>query len=136
MHSERGRMFVPKIAIKLFDRCKGWSRPASRPAKGANRDTPMMRMILAIAIVLLISGSAHAQQPIQPGMPQQDAPPTHATPAQPAQPSPPLRSPQNTQAPKTQTPAPPQQGETRNRITTRTELVIVPRSEEHTSELQ
>jgi len=97
-----------------------------RPAKGANRDTPMMRMILALAIVLLLSGFAHAQQPIQPGTAQQDAPPTHATPGQPAQPSPPLRLPQNTQAPAGQTQAPPQQGETRNRITTRTELVIVP----------
>jgi VWFA-related protein len=119
-------MFVHKIAIRLFDRSKGWPRPAMRPAKGANRDTPMMRMSLAVAIVLLLSSSVHAQQPVQPGTPQQDAPPTHATPAQPAQPSPPLRLPQNTQAPAGQTPAPPQQGETRNRITTRTELVIVP----------
>src|SRR5580704_4383740 len=97
-----------------------------RLAKGANRDTPMMRMSLALAIVLLLSGSVLAQQPIQPGTAQQDAPPTHATPAQPAQPSPPVRLPQNPQAPKTQTPAPPQQGETRRGLVSRTELVIVP----------
>ena len=86
----------------------------------------MMRMILPLAIVLLVSGSAHAQQPIQPGANQQDASPTHATPAQPAQPAPPAPVPRNSQAQKPQSPPPPQQGETRNRITTRTELVIVP----------
>src|ERR1700689_478404 len=107
MHSGRGRMFVHKTAITLFDRCRGWPGPAMRLAEGANRDTPMMRMILALAIVLLLSGSVHAQQPVQPGTPQQDAPPTHATPAQPAQPSPPLRLPQNTQVPAGQTQGPP-----------------------------
>src|ERR1700732_357460 len=131
MHSRRGRMFVHQIAIKLFGRCRGWPRPAMRLAKGANRDTPMMRMILAVAIVLLLSSSVHAQQPVQPGTPQQDAPATHATPAQPAQPNPPLRLPQNTQTPAAQTQAPPQQGETRNRITTRTELDIVTVSAQH-----
>src|ERR1700683_1131606 len=119
-------MFVLKIAIRLFDRSKGWPRSAMRPAKGANRDTPMMRMSLAVAIVLLLSGSVHAQQPVQPGTPQQDAPPTHATPAQPAQPSPPLRLPQNPPVPAGQSQAPPQQGETRRGLVSRTELVIVP----------
>src|ERR1700679_898729 len=66
--------------------------------KGAKRDTPMTRIILSIAIVLLLCVGAHAQQPIQPGTPQQDAQP----------------------------PAPGQPGDTRNRISVRTELVIVP----------
>src|ERR1700722_19514101 len=117
MHSGRGRMFVHQIALTFIGRCRGRRGPAMRLAKGANQDTPMMRMIVAVAIVLLLGGSVYAQQPVQPGTPQQDAPPTHATPAQPAQPGPPLRLPQNTQAPAGQTPAP-QQGETRNRITT------------------
>ena len=87
----------------------------------------MMRTILTAAIVLLLSASVYAQQPVQPGTIQQDSqPPTHATPAQPAQPAPPARVPQNPQAQKPQQSAAQQQGETRNRITTRTELVIVP----------
>jgi VWFA-related protein len=69
----------------------------------------------------------YAQQPAQPGTIQQDSQqPTHATPAQPAPPAPPTPVPQNPAAQKPQQPAAPQQGETRNRITTRTELVIVP----------
>src|SRR5580704_1605688 len=87
----------------------------------------MMRTILTAAIVLLLSASVYAQQPVQPGTIQQDSQtPTHATPAQPAQPAPPTQAPQNSQAPAAQGQAPAQQGETRNRITARTELVIVP----------
>jgi len=98
-----------------------------RLIKGANRDTPMMRTTLTVAIVLLLSASVYAQQPVQPGAIQQDSQqPTHATPAQPAQPAPPTQAPQNPQTQKPQQSTTPQQGETRNRITTRTELVIVP----------
>jgi VWFA-related protein len=100
-----------------------------RLIEDANRDTPMMRTILTAAIVLLLSASVYAQQPIQPGTTQDSQPPTHATPAQPAQPAqpaPPTQIPQNPQAQRPQQSAAPQQGETRNRITTRTELVIVP----------
>jgi VWFA-related protein len=87
----------------------------------------MMRTILTAAIVLLLSPSVYAQQPAQPGTIQQDSQqPTHATPAQPAQPASPTQVPQNPQAQKPQQSAAQQQGETRNRITTRTELVIVP----------
>src|SRR5580704_4167076 len=87
----------------------------------------MMRTILTAAIVLLLSASVYAQQPVQPGTIQQDSQtPTHATPAQPAQPAPPTQIPQNPPAQKPQQSAAQQQGETRNRITTRTELVIVP----------
>jgi len=83
------------------------------------RVTPMTRIILSIAIVLLLCVSAHAQQPIQPGTPA--AP---ATPVQPGQTAPPpAKLPQNSQAkPSTST----QQADTRHSITTRTELVIVP----------
>jgi len=87
----------------------------------------MMRTTLTLAIVLLLSASVYAQQPVQPGAIQQDSQqPTHATPAQPAQPAPPTQAPQNPQTQKPQQSTTPQQGETRNRITTRTELVIVP----------
>lgn len=87
----------------------------------------MMRTTLTVAIVLLLSASVYAQQPVQPGAIQQDSQqPTHATPAQPAQPAPPTQAPQNPQTQKPQQSTTPQQGETRNRITTRTELVIVP----------
>jgi VWFA-related protein len=87
----------------------------------------MMRTTLTVAIVLLLGPSVYAQQPAQPGTIQQDSQqPTHATPAQPAQPAPPTQVPQNPQAQKPQQSAAPPQGETRNRIKTRTELVIVP----------
>ncbi|MGB8540346.1 MAG: VWA domain-containing protein [Candidatus Acidiferrales bacterium] len=88
----------------------------------------MMRTIQTVAIVLLVGASVHGQQqPIQPGTPQQGTQtPTHATPGQTAQPVPPAQNPQTSQAQRSQQPAAPQQGETRNRITTRTELVIVP----------
>jgi VWFA-related protein len=86
-----------------------------------------MQTTLTVAIVLLLSASVYAQQPVQPGTIQQDSQqPTHATPAQPAQPAPPTQAPQNPQTQKPQQSTTPQQGETRNRITTRTELVIVP----------
>jgi VWFA-related protein len=86
-----------------------------------------MQTTLTVAIVLLLSASVYAQQPVQPGTIHQDSQqPTHATPAQPAQPAPPTQAPQNPQTQKPQQSTTPQQGETRNRITTRTELVIVP----------
>jgi VWFA-related protein len=90
------------------------------PPKGAKRDTPMTRIILSIAIVLLLCVSAHAQQPIQPGTPQ-SAP---ATPVQPGQTAPQNKPPQN--PPAKPSAAPTQQGDTRHAITVRTELVIVP----------
>jgi VWFA-related protein len=87
----------------------------------------MTRIVLPLAIVLLLCVPAYAQQPIQPGTPQQDSQaPTHATPAQPGQPAQPPRTPQAAQSTAPQGQAPAQQGETRNRITARTELVIVP----------
>jgi VWFA-related protein len=88
----------------------------------------MMRTIQTVAIVLLVGASVHGQQqPIQPGTPQQGTqPPTHATPGQTAQPVQPAQIPQNSAAQRPPQSAVPQQGETRNRITTRTELVIVP----------
>jgi VWFA-related protein len=85
----------------------------------------MTRTILSIAIVLLLCVSAHAQQAIQPGTPQQAGQsPAPATPVQPGQTAPPSKPPQNPQV-KPSTP-PAQQGDTRHAITVRTELVIVP----------
>ena len=84
----------------------------------------MTRIILSIAIVLLLCVGAHAQQPIQPGTPQQDAqPPAPVQPGQVAKPTPP---PQNPAAKPSPSGAPAQQENTRNRISVRTELVIVP----------
>src|ERR1700691_6593879 len=84
----------------------------------------MTRIILSIAIVLLLCVGAHAQQPIQPGTPQQDAqPPAPVQPGQVAKPTPP---PQNPAAKPSPSRAPAQQGDTRNRISARAELVIVP----------
>src|ERR1700679_234496 len=92
--------------------------------KGAKRDTPMTRIILSIAIVLLLCVCAHAQQPVQPGIPQQEAsPPAPVQPGQTARPSPP---PQNPPAKPSTSTAKGQQEDIRNRITRTTELVIVP----------
>ena len=85
----------------------------------------MTRTILSIAIVLLLCVSAHAQQPIQPGTPQQGGQPgAPAAPIQPGQTAPQPKPPQKS------APSPPtataQQADTRHNIRIRTELVIVP----------
>jgi VWFA-related protein len=95
------------------------------PPKGAKRDATMTRIILAISIVLLLCDSAHAQQPIQPGTPQQGGQPgAPAAPIQPGQTAPQPKPPQKS------APSPPtataQQADTRHNIRIRTELVIVP----------
>src|ERR1700683_2750750 len=81
----------------------------------------MKRIILSIAIVLLLCVCAHAQQPVQPGMPQT----VPATPVQPGQTAPPSKPPQNSQAAPPSTAAA-QQSDARTRIKISTELVIVP----------
>ncbi len=81
----------------------------------------MTRIIPSIAIVLLLCGSVHAQQPVQPGTMQ---PP--ATPVQPGQTAPQNPPPQNQTAKPSTSTAQAQQGDTRHSMVTRTELVIVP----------
>jgi len=93
------------------------TNPENTP-RGAERDTPMTRIILLLGIVILLCVPAHAQEPAPSGAQE----PGTLPPVQPGT----LARPELKQNPAPPAKTTPQQGDTRTRITRRTELVIVP----------